>query len=225
MFPHIIYNCRKFFTGAHTATALQFINRFFFCYRNTFPMRSVDDGESSYASRGSKRIYAYSVDSSSIHSQTNPNAYAVPEGSDGSPLVRLRNNSLALGSDASSYDAPYSSVVEIGVDPTTPHSTGETPRHFANALFTERELEDTRGETESLDSHAVFNPIYEPNYPQVSHPENVQGGVEDFPDVERPIGVHTYGVLFLPPPPPEYSDFGDDTDELPHAYTNAVTDF
>ena len=205
-------------------------------------MGSFDDGESSYASRGSKPINAYSVDSSSIHSQTNPNnEFASSAGHDDSPLVRLRNNSLALGSDASSYDAAYSSVAEIGVDPNSvtsvyevPQFTEETPRHFVNALYTERELEDTRGETGSLDSYAEFNPIYQPNYPQVPRhetgtalDENLQGGVGEFPEGEGPLVVNDYEVLVLPPPPPEYSDYGEFTDELPHAYSNAdaVTDF
>ena len=220
----------------------------FFC-RNTLPIRSFDDGESSYASHGSRPIHAYSVDSSSMHSQTNPsNDYATPEGHDGSPLVRLRNSSLALGSDASSYDAPYSSVDEIGVDPTSvapAYATAESPLRFVNTLYTERELEDSRGETRSLDSHAVINPIYEPSNPQVSpgmnplyepsNPRlesltllygNEQGGMEDYPEGEGPLGLQTYGVLVLPPPPPEYSDFGDDTEDGSlHAYTNAVTDF
>ena len=204
-------------------------------------MRSFDDGDSSYDSHGSRPIHAYSVDSSSIHSRTNPsNDYALPEGHDGPPLVRLRNSSLALGSDASSYDAPYSSVDEIGVDPAsvdpvyaTTQPTGNTPRHFVNALFTEREHQDSRDETGSLDSHAMVNPIYERNNPQVPRLDSVtlpygneQGDVEDYPEGEGPLGLPKYGVLVLPPPPPEYSDFGDDAyEETFHAYSNAVTDF
>ena len=208
-------------------------------------MGSFDDGESSYASHGSKPVHAYSVDSSSIHSRTNPsNDYATPEGHDGSPLVRLRNNSLALGSDASSYDAPYSSVDEIGVDPATvvpvytvPHSPGATPpRKFVNASYTERELEDTKGETGSLDSHVQYNPIYQPNYAQIPRPEseaspfeNFQEGVDDFPEGEGPLDVNDDAILILPPPPLEYSDFAEfpseENDEKLHAYNNAVTDF
>ena len=200
-------------------------------------MRSLDDdGESSYVSRGSRPINGYSIESSSVHSQTNPiNEYATPEDHDGSPLVRLRNSSLALGSDASSYDAPYSSVDEIGVDPTTvhsvyapPHSTDDHTRHFVNALYTEREQEDNRGETGSLDSHVEVNPIYEPSYPQMNHSETVNslyetwpGDEEDYPEGEGPVDYNNYAVLILPPPPPEYSDFGDDTEDFSHA----VTDF
>jgi hypothetical protein len=202
-------------------------------------MRSFDDGESSYASRGSKPIHAYSVDSSSIHSYANPsNAFASPDGHDGSPLVRLRNNSLALGSDASSYDAPYSSVDEIGVDPTTvapiyttPYTPEGGPRRFVNALFTQRELEDTRGETGSLNSYTQSNPIYQPNYPRVprresgaSPFENIEEDVGDYPLGEGPLDLGNYEVLVLPPPPQEYSDYGDD-DEALRAYSNAVTDF
>lgn len=202
-------------------------------------MDSFDDGESSYVSHGSKPINAYSVESSSVHSQTNPNnAYATPEGHDGPRLGRLRNNSIALDSEASSYDAPYSTIAEIGIDPAsvitpvgTPSAEGN-PRQFVNALYTERERTDDMGETGTLDSLTAFNPLYEPNYPQQRYhegeslqDENAQRGWEHFPEGEGPDGLHTYGVLVLPPPPPEYSDYGEDTDELPHAYSNAVTDF
>ncbi|XP_028396444.1 roundabout homolog 1-like [Dendronephthya gigantea] len=207
--------------------------------RGAFSMDSFDDGESSYVSHSSKPINAYSVESSSVHSQTNPNnAYAIPEGHDGPRLGRLRNNSITLGSEASSYDAPYSTIAEIGIDPatvTTPVGTPcaeGNPRQFVNALYTERELEDDKGETGTLDSCTAFNPVYEPSYPQQAYDEgvslqeeNAQGGWEDFPEGEGPASLHTYGVLVLPPPPPEYSDYSEDTDEFPHAYTNAVTDF
>ena len=210
-------------------------------------MRPFDDGDSSVASHGSKPIHAYSVESSSIHSRTNPScalASEQSEGNDGSPTMRLRNNSLALGSDASSYDAPYSTVAEIGVDPssvtTSPQPTGEPPRHFVNTLYTERELEDSKGETGSQGSYAQLNPRYEPmdrsnmytNYPQQPYAESVtsphddlQGGEESYPEGEGPLAPYAYEVLVLPPPPPEYSDHSEATDETSYTYSNAVTDF
>ena len=91
----------------------------------------------------------------------------------------------------------------------------------------------------------MINPIYEPSNPQVSpeinplcEPSNPrlesvtlpngdeQGGMEDYPEGEGPLGLQMNGVFVLPPPPPEYSDFGDDTEDGSlYAYTNAVTDF
>ena len=142
-------------------------------------------GESSVASHGSKPIDGFSEGTGSVRHNTNSsNAYAAPipaEGRDQSPLVRLRNSSLHLGSDASSYDEAYSSVAEIGVDPScvvSPHVSNNCEVHAAiNKLYADLHPDSSAGDTSddddntSLDS-VEFNPVYAPTVPRDTHADD-----------------------------------------------------
>ncbi|XP_046840273.1 uncharacterized protein LOC124434423 [Xenia sp. Carnegie-2017] len=194
-------------------------------------MGSFNDDDSSNVSLGSKDNRTYSVESSSIHSHVNPNNTFAATGitSDGSPLMRLRSNSPSLGSDASFYDAPYSSVAEIGVDPATvipaelpPSQPSEESRHqFVNTLYNERRKNDQ--EDASIDSYTTINPLYETTKIETSQQDDEHNNDVGAEDNKSQQDLLSQEILFLPPPPPEYSDY-DDVDIL-HTYTNEVTDF
>lgn len=157
-----------------------------FPFRQAFAIDSYDDGESSVGSRGSKPVNGYSLESGSLHNRTNTTNNVpsrLSEGPDKSSPVKLRNNSLNLGSDVSSYDDPYSSVDEIGVDlssvhPPPPLPTGMSDHDLihspVNPLYDEVVLRSSSvkdGDSGSVNSHAVINPICCETFPE-EHPQD-----------------------------------------------------
>ena len=177
-------------------------------------------GESSVASHGSKPIDGFSEDTGSVRHHTNSsNAYAAPtpaEGRDQSPLVRLRNSSLHLGSDASSYDEAYSSVAEIGVEPSSvvsPYASNFEVHAAINKLYADLHPDSSAGDTSDDDDHTSldsveFNPVYAPTVPRDTQ--------DDDKYLMRPSGES--GTPVTSPYPTDFSQNAPQSDR--HSPTN-----
>lgn len=137
-------------------------------------MDSFCDGESSRGSHGSRPINDYSMDSTSLNSRTNAsNTFASrqAEGRDMSSRGQLRNNSLHLGSNASSYDDPYSSVAEIGVEASNVDQ--DQIRSSEDPLYAQ--VHGSFSDNSSLNS-CVVNPIYRPTLQQQHQQPHINAG-------------------------------------------------
>lgn len=193
-------------------------------------MDSFNDGESSRGSHGSRPINGYSVDSASLNSRTNTSktfASKEPEGRDISSHGSLRNNSLHLGSDASSYDNPYSSVAEIGVEASNNVDSivDQAQIHSSeNPLYSH--MHGSFSDNSSLNSCVAVNPIYEPSFQQ-QQPHINAGFSRDtnesdqfstnLPDKATPVSSSS--VLFKSPPSENSMEgieyFSSDEEEIP----------
>ena len=195
-------------------------------------MDSFNDGESSRGSHGSRPINGYSMDSASLNSRTNTSktfASRQPEGREITSHGSLRNNSLHLGSDASSYDDPYSSVAEIGVEASNngDSNVDEAQTHSSeNPLYSY--VHGSFSDNGSLNSCVAVNPIYEPTFQQQPHinagfsrdtNESDQLYRTNLPDKAAPVSSSS--VLFKSPPSENSMEgieyFSSDEDEIsPH---------
>lgn len=152
-------------------------------------------------------------------------------------LNKLKNKKLSLGSNASYYDQPYSSVDELGTgfssftppppedfrnDSSSPTSTSDdTPRdpptEFSNQLFRQPPMSQPQYSSEYAEPYEHTQPL-----PKAGNPTEPEIESQPAPEVEKepaPVEEVIEPEVFTPPPEAFMPDFegvlneGYDTDE------------